>query len=224
MDSLLDFTQTAYIKGTYIMDNVVCAHEILHTVRKKKIKGVLFKIDFEKAFDRVNWDFLFEVLESRGFGLKWLTWITKLFEGSKTCINFNGQLSEYFRFKRGVRQGDPLSPFLFDIVADVLNRIIKNAHNKGHLHGLDRENTMGSILNLHFADDTLLFLDAAPQNIEILKWLLIGFEDLSGMKINFAKCELIPLNIPSDEGSFLASQLGCKLGTSPITYLGVLLH
>lgn len=51
---------------------------------------------------------------------------------------------------------------------------------------------MDSVFNIHFADDTLLFLDADFRNIETLKWILIGFEDLSGMKINFAKCELIP--------------------------------
>jgi Reverse transcriptase (RNA-dependent DNA polymerase) len=54
MDSLLDYSQTAYIKGRYIMDNVVCAHEVIHQVIKSKTKGVLFKIDFEKVFDRVN--------------------------------------------------------------------------------------------------------------------------------------------------------------------------
>lgn len=103
MDTLLDHTQTAYIKGRFIMDNVVCAHEILHTVRKKKIKGVLFKIDFEKAFDRVNWDFLFNILKGRGFWEKWQLCIQKIFEGSKTRINFNGQLNEYFSCKRDVR-------------------------------------------------------------------------------------------------------------------------
>jgi Reverse transcriptase (RNA-dependent DNA polymerase) len=75
MDSLIDSTQTAYIKDRLIMDNVVCAHEVLHQVKLFKTKGVLFKIDFEKTFDHVNWDFLLETLVGRGFGPKWMIWI-----------------------------------------------------------------------------------------------------------------------------------------------------
>jgi Reverse transcriptase (RNA-dependent DNA polymerase) len=78
MDSLIDHSQTTYIKDRYIMDNVVCAHEVLHQVNKTKSQGVLFKIDFEKVFDRVNWDFLLETLIGRGFDPKWIQWITNI--------------------------------------------------------------------------------------------------------------------------------------------------
>ena len=74
MDSIIDPSQTAYIKGRFILDNVVCAHEVLHQVKIKKQKGVLFKLDFEKAFDHVHWDFLFEVMHARGFGQKFITY------------------------------------------------------------------------------------------------------------------------------------------------------
>ena len=73
MDSLIDSSQTAYIKDRLILDNVVCAHEVLHQVKIKKQKGTLFKLDFEKAFDHVNWDFLLEILHARGFGEKFIT-------------------------------------------------------------------------------------------------------------------------------------------------------
>lgn len=99
--------------------------------------------------------------------------------------------------------------------------IIKNAQVSRHLKGLDIGSNMGSILNLHFADDTLLFLDAELSNIEILKWFLISFEDLSGMKIKFSKCEMIPLNISLEDGTILARHIGCKLGSLRIQYLGV---
>jgi Reverse transcriptase (RNA-dependent DNA polymerase) len=108
MDSLISSTQTAYIKGSYIMDNVVCAHEALHTIKKNKISAVIFKIIFEKAFDRVNWDFLLEILQGRKFGHKWIHWIQDILYSGKTCINVNETLGEYFTCKRGVRQGDPL--------------------------------------------------------------------------------------------------------------------
>jgi hypothetical protein len=77
---------------------------------------------------------------------------------------------------------------------------------------------------LHFADDTLLFLEASDLNIQVLRWLLIGFENLSGLKINYVKCEMIPLNISEEVGHHLTSQFGYKVGSLPIIYLGIPLH
>jgi hypothetical protein len=77
---------------------------------------------------------------------------------------------------------------------------------------------------LHFADDTLLFLEASDANIQVLIWLLISFENLSGLKINYAKCEMIPFNISEEMGHNLASQFECKVSYLPITYLGIPLH
>jgi Reverse transcriptase (RNA-dependent DNA polymerase) len=118
-----------------------------------------------------------------------------LLYSSRTCVNFNGELGEYFSYQRGVRQGDPLSPFLFDLVTDVLHRIIHNAQEHGYLSGIQISTNCPRIVNLHFADDTLLFLEATESNIEVLQWILIGFEQMSGMNISFSKCELIPFNI-----------------------------
>jgi Reverse transcriptase (RNA-dependent DNA polymerase) len=112
------------------MDNIICAFEVLHQVKISKTKDVLFKIDFEKAFDRVHWDFLLKTLKDRGFGHRWIEWITNILYGSKTYINFNGELGPHFHCKRGVRHGDPLSPFLFDLMADVLNIVLNNAQEK----------------------------------------------------------------------------------------------
>jgi Reverse transcriptase (RNA-dependent DNA polymerase) len=158
MDALIDQSQTTYIKGRMIMDNVVCAHEVLHQIHVSRTKGVFFKINFEKVFDKINWDFLLETLVGRGFNSKWIQWITNILQGSKTCINFNENLGTYFHCQRGVRQWDPLSLFLFDLVADVFNKLLNNAQQLGYLKGLGKVDSFKCILNLHFADDTLLFL------------------------------------------------------------------
>ena len=181
-------------------------------------------ISFEKAYDRVNWGFLLEVLKHRGFGARFITWIHNLLVSGKSCINLNGELGSYFHCKRGLRQGDPLSPFLFNIVADVLNKILLNACRADLLQGLGNFPTIGNILNLHFADDTLLFIKADRKMIHTLKWLLLCFENLSGLKINFDKSEMVPLNISASTGQELAGIVGCKLVSLPITYLGVPLH
>lgn len=84
------------------MDNIVIAHEVLHHIKVTNTKGILLKLDFEKTFDQVNWDFLFEILEGRGFGPKWIRCIRDIFVGSRTYVNFNGRMGEYFNCKRGL--------------------------------------------------------------------------------------------------------------------------
>jgi Reverse transcriptase (RNA-dependent DNA polymerase) len=131
---------------------------------------------------------------------------------------------EYFSCKRGVRQGDPLSPFLFDLVSDVLHIILFNAEQQGFIKGVVIDITNIKIMNLHFVDDTLLFLEASEYVIHALRWILIGFKNLSGMKINFIKYEMIPLNLNENEGNQLVSIFECILGSLPISYLGIPLH
>lgn len=102
MDPLIDDSQSAFIKGRLIGDNIVTAHELLHQVRLTKQKGILFKLDFEKAFDMVHWEFLFEVLSARGFGSLFISWIKDILQGGRSCISFNGVNGTYFPCKRGL--------------------------------------------------------------------------------------------------------------------------
>lgn len=92
MDRLVDQTQAAFVRGRYILDNVVLSHEFLHYCKQTKEEGVLIKIDLEKAYDKVNWQFIQEMLITRGFDPKWITWILQLLHSSSTCINVNGKL------------------------------------------------------------------------------------------------------------------------------------
>jgi hypothetical protein len=117
-----------------------------------------------------------------------------------------------------------LSPFLFDLVANVLNILLANARKLGFLKGLGAIGECSGLINLHFADDTLLFLEAKLYYIEVLKWILVSFEDLSGFKINYEQYEMITLNIFLEEGANLTDILGCKISSLPITYLGVPLY
>jgi hypothetical protein len=123
-----------------------------------------------------------------------------------------------------VRQGDPLSHFVFDIVSKAFHRILSNASNEGYLKGVQLGRNDLKILNLYFTDDTLFFFETTNSNIQVLRWLLIGFENLFGLKINYSKCEIIPMNITEDEGKNLVSLFGCKVDTLLISYLGVSLY
>lgn len=102
--------QTGFLKGRNILEGVVILHEVIHELKSNKKKGLILKIDFEKAYDRVRWDFLEEVTRGKGFPERWIKWVMQTVEGGKVCVNVNGQRSPYFRTFRGLRQGDPLSP------------------------------------------------------------------------------------------------------------------
>lgn len=113
---------------------MVIAHEIVHSANKAKEPGVVLKLDYEKAYDRVELDFLFEIVESRGFGPKYISWIRSLVVGGSVAVTLNGEDSNYFKTSRGLRQGDPMS--LFNLVGDVLTRMLMKAANQGLIKGL----------------------------------------------------------------------------------------
>jgi hypothetical protein len=107
---LIASNQIAFIKGRYILESVVAAHEIVHEVHRKNESGIILKLDYEKAYDRVSWNFLEEMLTKRGFGAKWRGWISKVVQGGSICIRINDENSAFFKPGKGLRQGDPLSP------------------------------------------------------------------------------------------------------------------
>lgn len=102
--------QTAFIPGRFILDGVLIVHEILHELRVKTKKGIILKLDFEKAYDKANWQFLHDVLKRKNFDLVWIDWILKVVQGGRVAINLNGDIGQYFRSYKGLRQRDPLSP------------------------------------------------------------------------------------------------------------------
>lgn len=117
-DSIISRSQSAFIKGRYIIDSAVILHEVMHELRQQHQQGVIMKIDFEKAYDRVNWGFLEEVMQAKGFHEQFISWVMLSVKSGRVCININGQHGPYFRTYRGLRQGAPISPILFNLAAD----------------------------------------------------------------------------------------------------------
>jgi hypothetical protein len=131
MSRIINKSQNAFIKGRNIMDGVMCLHEILHDTRIKKKDGITLKLDFEKAYDKINWKFLLETLKQRGFCETWCKWIEKVVCSGTLSVKVNEEIGGYFKSKKGVRQGDPLSPLLFNLAADCLAKVVQTAQKMG---------------------------------------------------------------------------------------------
>jgi hypothetical protein len=116
IDRLISQQQSAFIKGRFIFESVVSPHEIIHEVYRRKEKGLVFKIDYEKAYDSVNLDFLYEIMQLRGFGDKIISMIKKITEGGSVGVKVNDVEGDFFPTGKGLRQGDPFAPLLFNFV------------------------------------------------------------------------------------------------------------
>jgi hypothetical protein len=152
-------SQTAFIKGRLLLDGALSLHEIIHELKSRKTKAVLLKLDFEKAYDRVHWKFLREVLIRKGFESGFIHRIMQLVSGGQTTIAINGEVGPYFSNKRGVQQGDPISPLLFDLVVDALSLILKKASAAGHIKGVISHLLPGGVTHLEYADDSIILLE-----------------------------------------------------------------
>ena len=217
-------TQSAFVLGRNILEGVVILHETIHELHRKKMDGVLFKIDFEKAYDKDNWSFLQQVLQMKGFNQKWCDWIAKYVQGGSVGIRVNDDIGHYFQTLKGLRQGDPLSPILFNLVADMLAVLIARAKEDGQVGGLIPHLVDGGVSILQYADDTILFLQDDLEKAVNMKLILAFFEQLLGLKINFHKSEIFCFGKVKERQDDYHHIFGCEVGALPFKYLGIPIH
>ncbi|XP_071727305.1 uncharacterized mitochondrial protein AtMg01250-like [Rutidosis leptorrhynchoides] len=162
-----------------------------------------------------------EVMGIMGFGLKWRQWILACLKSASISILVNGSPTLEFNLRRGIRQGDPLSPFFFIIAAEGLNALSKMAVSNNLFSGVEIGKDKVCISHLQYADDTIFFCEWNPQNIRNLMKLLKCFELTSGLKINYGKSSLFGLGVDQHETAFMAKCYDCKIGSVPFNYLGL---
>lgn len=126
LSKIISLFQIAFVPGRHIQDNSILFHEMLHSLKNKRGKDGLMvvNIDMEKVFDKMEWDYLLIIMEKLGFHPKWINWIRICISTSSFSILLNGSLFGLFRPFRGLRQGDPLSPFLFILGTEVISRLL----------------------------------------------------------------------------------------------------
>jgi hypothetical protein len=185
--------QSAFLPGRLITDNTLLAFETFHHLKhnKNKEKGFVgIKLDMAKAYDRLEWSFIENTLNTMGFPRNMVQTIMNCVTSVSFSILVNGQPSHSFEPQRGIRQGDPLSPYLFILCADVLSRMLTNKQDQSLINGISLAHNAHKVSHLFFADDSLIFCNANKEEAVHLKTVFDEYERISGQKINMGKLEM----------------------------------
>ena len=211
MHGLINRAQNAFVEVRQIMDALLLANEVIDTLLKRKEKGILCKLDMEKAYDQINWNYIFKVLQKMGFGAKWVKWIKRCISTTSFSVLINDSPAGFFNSSRRPRQGDPLSPYPFVIGMEVFSILMDKATFRGLLLGFKIANRIGEELQINhllFADDILVFCSDSRDRSAYLSWILLWFEAISRLKINLEKSTILPIgNVKNIED--LAIEMGC---------------
>ena len=209
---VIDDDQTGFVRGRTIFDSIKIIQDLMDLTKKFKLEGILLFIDFEKAFDSIEWSFLHKALEQMNFGNQFRKWIKTLYNNITSCIINNGATTPYFNLERGIRQGDPLSPYLFIICIEFLaNKIRGCTEIKGFLLGKKHQKLC------LYADDMTCTL-AHKKSAERVFQIMRDFEIISGLKLNESKTQGLWLGKNRLNTS---TPLGIEWPTTPVRGLGV---
>eukprot|EP00253_Pinus_taeda_P011344 PITA_11344 len=185
----ISMEQFGFLEGRQIHEAIGVAQEVIHSVKKKKKKRVILKIDLSKAYDRINWLYLRLLLTHLGFNYSFINWIMGCISNVSFAVLINGAATPFFKSQRGLRQGCPLSPLLFLLVAEGLSRLIHNARRSNKIKGIE------VAINLYishplFVDDILIFSNGSYNELKELKDIFDLFMKATGMLINSGKSQV----------------------------------
>ena len=178
--------QKGFIKGRYILDSIIALWEGVEHAEKTNQDFIFFKIDFDKAYDRLNWDYILQSLGDMGLGPKFIHMVKTLFGNAKAKVICNGELTKAISLTRSIRQGCPLAPLLYAIAADGLNWLIKDKVIKGEIQGITLPDGE-QLCTQMFADDTNILINNEEDNIKSLWDCLQVYCEASGSRINHNK-------------------------------------
>ena len=226
IDGLISESQNAFLRGRQILDSVLVANECLDSRIKSCIPGLICKLDIEKAYDHINWDCLFFLLDRMGFGSLWIQWIKACVSTVHFSVIMNGSPTGFFDSMRGLRQGDPLSSLLFLLIMEVLSTMLRHTEEGSFIRGFQAGNGRAAgnglcISHLLFADDTIIFCDADPEQLLYIRMVLTCFEAVTGLRVNMNKSEMVPVGDAAKLPT-LATRLSYNIGSLPMNYLGCL--
>ncbi|WZY87458.1 hypothetical protein YC2023_044193 [Brassica napus] len=190
LDSIVSVHQSAFIPGRAITDNILITHETLHYLKVSEATrrcSMVVKTDMSKAYDRIEWSFLEKVLHQLGFDAIWINWVMECVTTVSYSYLINGAPYGRVSPNRGLRQGDPLSPYLFILCTEVLTGLCLQEQQHRRLGGLRVARKSPLVNHLLFADDTVFFSGTSDKNCTSLMRILKRYEACSGQCINLDK-------------------------------------
>ncbi|KAE8689350.1 Pescadillo-like protein [Hibiscus syriacus] len=217
-------SQFAFIPGRHILDCSFIANEGIECWRKKGLKRVVFKVDFKRAYDSVDWRILVKIMSKMGFGDRWSSWMYKCISTASISVLVNGTPTKRIYTTRGLRQDCSLSPMLFNLGGELLHLMLVKAVNKGLFAGFELGSMGRSFMlsHLQFADDLIIFSKASTHDLVNIRRVLLIYELLVGLKLNLNKSRIFGINVGEEELASWAKEIGCARGAFPSEYLGLL--
>lgn len=216
LSKLINKDQTGFIEGRFIGENTRLMYDLLQFTEEQNIPGLLLLIDFEKAFDSLSWSFINKVLTLFNFGPSIRKWITVFYKNSCSAVTQCGYLSPFFKLGRGCRQGDPISPYLFILCAEILSCRIRNNKN---IKGIEVDNVEFKFSQ--YADDASAFLDGSKTSLEETLKELEMFADISGLKTNFDKTQVVWIGAKKYSADSIKTRWKLVWGTTAFKLLGI---
>ena len=225
LPQLISPLQSAFVPGRLITDNVLVAYETLHTMhcrKKGKTGSLALKLDINKAYDRVEWAFLRGIMLKMGFPTIWIDRVMTCVSSSSFSILINGKPFGMINPSRGLRQEDPLSPYLFLLCAEGFTSLLAKAENDGKIHGVSICRRAPTITHLLFADDSLLFCKASKNEVQVINEVLMGYANASSQCINMEKSSVFySSNTPRQMKEWTKEILGVEEVECFEKYLGL---
>lgn len=220
LSHVISSSQSAFLPGCLLSENVLLATEIVHGYNRRNIepRGLL-KVDLRKAFDSVRWDFIISALRAMAIPEKFINWIFQCISTPTFTLSVNGSTGGYFKSTRGLRQGDPLSPYLFVLAMEVFSKLLHSRFDAGYIHYHPQTSDL-SISHLMFADDVMVFFDGGCSSLHGISEALDDFASWSGLHVNKDKTHLFLAGIDHSESHSIAG-FGFPMGSLPIRYLGL---
>jgi len=218
---VIDARQSTFLEGRGLLDSVLVANEVLEEYKRKRKSCVFFKVDYEKSYDSVNWDFIFYMFKRLGFCERWIRWIKGCLESASVSVLVNGSPTREFFPRKGLCQGDPLAPFLFLIVAEGLAGVARVAEEKKLIDSLEVGKNKVKVNMLQYADDTLFLCEGNTKSVFNIKAILQCFELASGLRVNFVKSRIGGMGLDQVVLQQFAAILNCETMVAPFIYLGM---